>query len=149
MNAAILVAYGRPGGARSCATGIAAWEGRNLLRPHWTPRIGGEQMAGQALGRFALQRLGQDTQDAQDSQDYACLERKLASLSLAHKPFSGPQAFHWRVSLPCHRPGCLGCPECLGQPVKNEIPSGRPAYLQWHSLWNSAADWERRHLGGA
>ena len=113
------------------------------------PHVGGGPMAGQALGRFALQRLGQDTQDTQDTQDYACLVRMLASLSLARKPFLGPQAFHWRVSLPCHRPGCLGCPECLGQPVKNEIPSGRPAYPQWHSLWNSTTDWERRHLGGA
>ena len=53
--------------------------------------------------------------------------RKLASLSLAYKPFPGPQAFHWRASLPCHHPGCLGSPVGLGRPPENEIPSGRPA----------------------
>ena len=40
--------------ANPCATEIATREGRNLLRPYWTPRIGGGPMAGQALGRFAL-----------------------------------------------------------------------------------------------
>ena len=91
------------------------------------------------------QSLGQDTQDTQDSQDCACLVRKLASLSLARKPFPG----HWRASLPCHRHGCLGCPGCLGRPPEHEISSGRPAHPQWHSPWNPTTDWERRHLGGA
>ena len=94
------------GGSRSCATEIVAREGRNLLRPHWTPRIGGEQMAGQALGRFALQRLGQDTQDTQDSQDCACLVLhtgnrpngtmpQRATLSLARKHTLPPSWVSW------------------------------------------------------
>ena len=55
--------------------------------------LGGGPMVGQALGRFALQRFGQDTQDTQDTQDCACLVRKLASHFLAHKPFTGAQAY--------------------------------------------------------
>ena len=111
-----------------------------MLRPHWTPRIGGEQMAGQALGRFALQRLGQDTQDTHDSQDCAYLVRKLASHFLARKPFTSAQA------CPATILGVLGVLSVLARPPEDEIPSGRHAHPQWHSLWPAATDWARRHL---
>ena len=45
--------------------------------------------------------------------------------------------------------GVLGVLGVLARPPENEITSGRPAYPQWHSLWNSTTNWERRHLGGA
>ena len=89
----------------------AAWEGRAPARPK-LPRgrvatccermerrilAAHEKAAGQRPDRhLAVSRdqcLGQDTQDTQDSQDCAYLVRKLASLSLARKPFPGPQAF--------------------------------------------------------
>ena len=51
------------------------------------PHVGGGPMAGQALGRFALQRLGQDTQDTQDTQDGTREVRSVEDWRAAH-PFA-------------------------------------------------------------
>ncbi len=75
-------------------------------------------MAGQALGRFALQRLGQDSQDTQDTQDCAYLESKPASLSLARKPAD--------VSLarkPALPPSWGSWVSCVSWPARQEMKS--------------------------
>ena len=44
------------------------------------------------------------------------------------------QTVHWRASLYCHVLGVLGVLCVLARPPENEIPCGRPANPQWHSL---------------
>ena len=109
---------------------------------------GGGQMARQALHRFALQRLGQDTQDSQDTQDCACLLLRTWNryFALGTDPMGqwlSAQAYLATVL------GVLGVLGVLVRPPENEISSGQPTHPQWHSQWNFASYWERRHLGGA
>ena len=66
--------------------------------------------------------------------------RKLASHFLARKPFTSAQA------CPATILGVLGVLSVLARPPEDEIPSGRHAHPQWHSLWPAATDWARRHL---
>ena len=73
----------------------------------------------------------------------SCWEQTQWDNGSARKPFTGAQAYLATVL------GVLGVLGVLVRPPENEIPSGQLANPQWHSLWTTATDWERRHLGGA
>ena len=105
-------------------------------------------MAGQALGRSALQRLDQDTQDTQDSQDCACLVLRAWNWYFVLGTDPMGQWLSAQAYLATDM-GVLGVLGVLVRPPENEISSGQPAHPQWHSPLNAATDWERRHLGGA
>ena len=126
-------------------------------------------MAGQALGRFALQRLGQDTQDTQDSQDCACLVPRTwnrpngtmalrASNFLARKPFTGAQAYLATVMGVLGVLGVLAAHQKMkslagGPPTPSGTPYGPPpltgnaAILAAHGKAR-ASGWKCRRLEG-